>query len=37
MVSNRNEVKEFIKKVSEANAVFLLNLTKEGARIFTRC
>ena len=35
MVSNRNEVKEFIKKVSEANAVFLLNLTEGGTHLHT--
>ena len=35
MVSNRNEVKEFMKKVSEANAVFLLNLTEGGTHLHT--
>ncbi|TQR17758.1 transcription repressor NadR [Psychrobacillus soli] len=35
MVSNRNEVKEFIKKVNEEKAVFLLNLTEGGIHLHT--
>jgi transcriptional regulator of NAD metabolism len=35
MVSNRHEVKEFIKKVREANASFLLNLSEGGTHLHT--
>lgn len=35
MVSNRNEVKEFIKKIGEEKAVFLLNLTEGGIHLHT--
>lgn len=35
MVSNRHEVKEFIKKVREANASFLLNLSEGGIHLHT--
>ncbi|MBE1553667.1 transcription repressor NadR [Sporosarcina limicola] len=35
MVSNRNDVKEFIEKVSQVNGVFLLKLTDAGIHLHT--
>lgn len=35
MVSNRQEVKDFMQKVLEANAVYLANLSEEGVHLHT--
>ncbi|NYF24908.1 transcription repressor NadR [Sporosarcina sp. JAI121] len=35
MVSNRNEVKEFIKRIRESDAVYLSKLTEDGIHLHT--
>ncbi|WP_342504665.1 transcription repressor NadR [Sporosarcina sp. FSL K6-2383] len=35
MVSNRNEVQEFLKRIQEANAIYLSKLAEEGIHLHT--